>query len=372
VNNPPDPQAPLRIDIFGVAPEVTNDDVVTAPPPDQPVPRPLPLPRQGITGSVPGISPFGEADDLLEPPPTVTPQPVPPGPGITGSVPGISPFGEADDLPEPPTTAPQDVQFTDDYTSSDDAANLEAAAAAEADAFRRGQFPAPVTGDPQVDPNGPAFDDDGNLNPGFTLDGDGNVIFIDGDFIDPSLTASAEESRQAAQQQATLDRARQQATLQQQRKQANDGDWRVKLRLAPGAQYLYRAAQPGILQPLAVTDGVIFPYTPTISTVYKANYSSYNLTHANFRGFFYQGSQVEDISIQAKFTAQDSNEAQYLLAVIHFFRSITKMFYGLDPQRGAPPPLVFLQGLGQYQFNLHPCLVGDRKSTRLNSSHTPS
>jgi hypothetical protein len=164
-------------------------------------------------------------------------------------------------------------------------------------------------------------------------------------------------SAQAAQQQATLDRARAQATLQQQRKQANDGDWRVKLRLAPGAQYLYRAAQPGILQPLAITDGVVFPYTPTIQTAYKANYSSYNLTHSNYRGYFYQGSAVEDIQITGKFTAQDSNEANYLLAVIHFFRSITKMFYGLDAQRGAPPPLVFLQGLGEYQFNLAPCVV---------------
>jgi hypothetical protein len=45
------------------------------------------------------------------------------------------------------------------------------------------------------------------------------------------------------------------------------------------------------------------------------------------------------------------------LAVIHFFRSVTKMFYGKDAQRGSPPPLVFLQGLGEFQFNLQPCVV---------------
>ena len=33
------------------------------------------------------------------------------------------------------------------------------------------------------------------------------------------------------------------------------------------------------------------------------------------------------------------------------------MFYGKDAQRGVPPPLVFLQGLGEFQFNLHPCVV---------------
>jgi hypothetical protein len=33
------------------------------------------------------------------------------------------------------------------------------------------------------------------------------------------------------------------------------------------------------------------------------------------------------------------------------------MFYGQDPQRGAPPPLVYIQGLGEYQFNNQPCVV---------------
>ncbi len=173
----------------------------------------------------------------------------------------------------------------------------------------------------------------------------------------PVRRNAGEATQEAVRQQSTLDRARQQATLQAQRKQANDGDWRVKIRLAPGAEYLYKAPQPGILQPLAVTDGVVFPYTPQITTVYKANYNSYDLTHSNYRGYFYQGSHVEDINITATFTAQDTNEANYLLAVIHFFRSVTKMFYGQDSQRGAPPPLVYLQGFGEYQFNLAPCVV---------------
>jgi hypothetical protein len=34
------------------------------------------------------------------------------------------------------------------------------------------------------------------------------------------------------------------------------------------------------------------------------------------------------------------------------------MFYGQDDAyRGAPPPLVFLQGFGAYQFSRHPCVV---------------
>jgi hypothetical protein len=46
-----------------------------------------------------------------------------------------------------------------------------------------------------------------------------------------------------------------------------------------------------------------------------------------------------------------------LLAVIIFLRSATKMFYGKDEFRGAPPPLVELSGFGQYQFNNHSCLI---------------
>ena len=138
---------------------------------------------------------------------------------------------------------------------------------------------------------------------------------------------------------------------------AANTDWRVTLRLAPGATYLYNDAQAGLLQPLKVTNGVIFPYTPAISTAYKANYSSYDLTHSNYRGYFYQNSYVDVINLTATFTAQSTSDAAYVLAVIHFFRSVTKMFYGQEAQRGSPPPLVFLSGLGDYQFNNHPCLV---------------
>jgi hypothetical protein len=177
----------------------------------------------------------------------------------------------------------------------------------------------------------------------------------------PTVTVNANTAAAttlATQQQNTRDNARAQAQLQAQRAQAAAGDWRLKLRLAPGSDYLYNAAEPGILEPLKVTEGIIFPYTPAITTTYTAQYNSYELTHSNYRGYFYQGSHVGELNITATFTAQDSNEAAYLLAVIQFFRSVTKMFYGQqDAFRGSPPPLVFLQGYGDFQFNLNPCVV---------------
>jgi|688.fasta_scaffold00324_51 hypothetical protein len=161
----------------------------------------------------------------------------------------------------------------------------------------------------------------------------------------------------AAKQQAGTLLAQRQATLEAQRKMTNNGDWRVRLSLAPSATYLYNASPPGILAPLAKTGGVIFPYTPKIEINYKAEYSPYALTHSNYKGYFYQSSYTDAVNMSATFTAQDSAEADYMLAVIHFFRSVTKMFYGQDAERGAPPPLVFLTGLGQYQFSAHPCVV---------------
>ena len=179
----------------------------------------------------------------------------------------------------------------------------------------------------------------------------------------PDFAANPDEEAErdnlnAAIKQGTLDKARAQNTIANQRRNPNNGDWRVKLRLAPGSNYLYNApGGSGILQPLAAQGGVIFPYTPTIATTYKATYSSYDLTHSNYKGYYYQGSQVEPVTLSCPFTAQSTVEAEYLLAVIHFFRSVTKMFYGQDPERGTPPPLVYLTGLGEFQFNEHPCVV---------------
>jgi hypothetical protein len=200
-----------------------------------------------------------------------------------------------------------------------------------------------------------AYDDDGNLLPGYTLDEDNNPIFVGGDFVEPATQALADEARITA----LSDLARQQQTIRTQRSnQAQSGDWRVRLRLAPNSNYLYNAPNAGpVLWPLQITDGVIFPYTPTIDIGYKANYAPYDLTHSNYRGYFYQNSFIDAINIKGTFTAQDTQEANYLLAVIHFFRSCTKMFYGQDAQRGSPPPLCYLSGFGDYQFAEHPVVV---------------
>ncbi len=150
------------------------------------------------------------------------------------------------------------------------------------------------------------------------------------------------------------------ATAQDQANFAAKEDWRVRLSLAPDSQYLYNAKpDPGILKPLLETDGVIFPYTPSISVNYAANYEQTNIVHSNYKIFQYSGSGVDAVSLSCNFTAQDTYEANYLLAVIHFFRSMTKMFYGQDanPKNGTPPPLCYMFGMGGYQFAAHPLAI---------------
>jgi hypothetical protein len=187
--------------------------------------------------------------------------------------------------------------------------------------------------------------------------------------VDLGQGANNAVAEEAAQTAAMVSNAQKQATRQARYKQPGNTDWRVRLSLGPGAQYLYNATPAGVLAPLKAnggTDGVIFPYTPTITTTYSANYEQYDLIHSNYRGLFYKNSRVGDIQLRGTFTAQDTTEANYLLAVIHFFRSATKMFYGQDAERGTPPPICLLNGYGGYQFSDHPVVISSFNYTLPN------
>lgn len=155
------------------------------------------------------------------------------------------------------------------------------------------------------------------------------------------------------------DSARNQASTREETNFPARKDWRVRLALAPGSTYLYNDNSNELLSPLRTSNGVIFPYTPSVQVTYGANYQATDPTHSNYKFFQYENSYVDNILIGCDFTAQDTEEAQYLLAVIHFFRSATKMFYGQDqnPKPGTPPPMCFLYGFGEFQFNAHPLAI---------------
>lgn len=133
-------------------------------------------------------------------------------------------------------------------------------------------------------------------------------------------------------------------------------DWRVRISLSENSNILY-LGEAGILTPLRITNGVVFPYTPSITTNYTASYGTQKPTHANYPMATYEASEVQAVQISGDFTVQSLEEGQYLLACIYFFRACTKMFYGNGPLAGNPPPMVFLNGYGSHYFPNVPCVV---------------
>ena len=141
---------------------------------------------------------------------------------------------------------------------------------------------------------------------------------------------------------------------------ASEDDWRVRVSLSPNAKLFYQDISQGsnaIMHPLLETNGVIWPYTPSITVSHAANYLSTPLTHSNYPAHFYNNSEVQDIQISGDFTVQNMEDGQYLMAAVYFFRSATKMFFGQGSNAGNPPPIVFLDGYGSHYFPHVPCVV---------------
>jgi len=140
---------------------------------------------------------------------------------------------------------------------------------------------------------------------------------------------------------------------------ASGNDIRARLSLSPGAASIfYRDTSNSLLAPLRSTDGVVWPYTPNINVSYSANYTANQLTHANYAAQSYSLSSIDQITCTGTFTANTAQEAQYVLATINFMRAATKSFYGKDPNRGTPPPVLRFSAHGPYMFHSVPVVIG--------------
>jgi len=130
-------------------------------------------------------------------------------------------------------------------------------------------------------------------------------------------------------------------------------DWRVKLSLPNNPAYRSSA----ILKPLIETNGMVFPFTPSIQMMHTANYQPMNPVHNNYPFLSYENSKVDAMSIVGQFFCEDSTEAAYWIAAVHFLKSVTKMSFGSDSTAGAPPPVLKLNGYGDYVFKDVPVVV---------------
>lgn len=143
----------------------------------------------------------------------------------------------------------------------------------------------------------------------------------------------------------------------------NDADWRVRLSIPTWPAF---SSSP-VLQPLKDAGGLVFPFTPQINIQSEAKYSAVQPTHSNFAFQTYEHSKPGNITITAPFYVEDASQALYWIATIHYLRSITKMFTGRDFIAGNPPPLVLLNGYGNYVFKNIPVVI-TKFSVQLDAS----
>jgi hypothetical protein len=130
-------------------------------------------------------------------------------------------------------------------------------------------------------------------------------------------------------------------------------DWRVRLAMPTGTFFDESPA----LAPLIKTGGLIFPFTPTITMAGSANWGSTPITHQNYNFASYDGSTPSQITIRGSFNVETQYDAAYWLGVVHFLRSVTKMFTGTDSPAGNPPIILRLSGYGDYVFKNVPVVV---------------
>lgn len=132
-----------------------------------------------------------------------------------------------------------------------------------------------------------------------------------------------------------------------------EDDWRVRLTVPRELN-----SSP-IIKPLfEKTNGkMIFPFNPTVLLGHSANYDSIQPVHTNYPFYAYQSSQVDQFTISGSFVSENEEDAKYWVAVIHFLRSMTKMFYGNGANVGKPPMMSRLNGYGPHVFNNIPVLI---------------
>lgn len=151
-------------------------------------------------------------------------------------------------------------------------------------------------------------------------------------------------------------------------------DRRVRLKSITGQEeQVYGEDTPS--NPMAMlhrTGGMLFPYTPTISFSQDVDYRSSDLTHSNMDILSYNRTPSVTLNIAGKFTAQNQREGQYVVAVLHYLRTVSKMYFGTQDAEnglaGLPPPILILDGYGNHMFNNLRCVVKSHAYTLDESS----
>lgn len=131
-------------------------------------------------------------------------------------------------------------------------------------------------------------------------------------------------------------------------------DWRVRLSIPSIPSF----ADSPLLAPLVKSNNsFVFPYTPSIVLGQSATYNALTPVHSNYPFHVYQHSSIEPITINGDFYVETARDAAYWVGAVHYLRSMTKMFYGESSNTGNPPPIVKLNGYGDFVFNDIPVVI---------------
>lgn len=115
-----------------------------------------------------------------------------------------------------------------------------------------------------------------------------------------------------------------------------------------------------VLHPLRSTNGLLWPYRPTITYTPAVEYQQLTLVHANQDYSAYTRTPSPQISVAGQMTAQTPNQALYAVAMIHFLRSVTRMRFGMnepDAKKMEPPAKLLFSAYGKYNFYRIPVYV---------------
>lgn len=143
-------------------------------------------------------------------------------------------------------------------------------------------------------------------------------------------------------------------------------DRRVRLSPKPAAfnKILGPKGSGNILDPLRATNGMMWPYTPNITDATTVNYEMYDIIHSNQPIAAFKNVAAKELQVVGTFTAQNNVEGLYCLAVIHFLRTVSKMFFGArkpnsfaTESRGTPPPILMFNGYGTAIYHNLPVIL---------------
>lgn len=148
--------------------------------------------------------------------------------------------------------------------------------------------------------------------------------------------------------------------------EAQVDDTRLRIKAGRTSQSVAQVLGPrdpnsNILSMLYETQGLLFPYTPTINVNQTVNWDPISLVQNNYDVNTYQRTPSVGISVTGVFTTQTQREGEYVMAVLHFLRTVTKSYFGTKDstsgKAGTPPPVVYLDGFGDFMFATLPCVI---------------